>query len=45
MAYKIKWRRGGETAERYATKVIGKKILKKSNLSGAIFGVGLGYRF
>ncbi|MEA2036825.1 MAG: hypothetical protein U9O94_04915 [Nanoarchaeota archaeon] len=36
MAYKIKWRSGGETAERYSSKALAQAILKQANLSGSI---------
>ena len=36
MAYKIHWKRGGETAELYSSKALAKKILEKSRLSGSI---------
>ena len=42
MAYKIRWMTGGETAERYSTKGIANKVLKKTNLSGTIVKTNLG---
>jgi hypothetical protein len=42
MAYKIVWRSGGETAERYATKSIAGSVLKKSGLTGKIVKTKLG---
>lgn len=42
MAYKIKWMTGGETAERYATKKVAERVLKKTNLTGKIIKTKLG---
>ena len=42
MAYKIKWARGGETAERYSTKKLGEKVLKQSNMTGKLVKLKLG---
>jgi hypothetical protein len=41
MAYKIKWRTGGETAERYSSKALAQAILKSINLTGSIVKVKL----
>lgn len=42
IAYKIKWRTGGETAERYSSKQLAQAILDNSNLSGRIIKTRLG---
>lgn len=42
MVYKIRWKTGGETAERYVNLKIAKSVLKKSNLSGDIIKTKLG---
>jgi len=42
MVYKIVWRRGGETAERYSNKSLAKKVLKGSRLTGSIVKIKLG---
>lgn len=41
MAYKIKWRTGGSTAERYSSKALAQAILKSINLTGSIVKVKL----
>ena len=42
MVYKIIWKSGGETAERYATKAIAKRILSNVKNSGTVVKTKLG---
>lgn len=42
MVYVIKWRTGGKTVEKYATKALAKRVLLKSGLSGNIVETKLG---
>lgn len=42
MAYKIKWKSGGKTAEAYSNKSLAKRTLKKSSMKGNIVKAGLG---
>ena len=42
MAYKIVWSSGGETAERYSTKELARRVLKGSRYKGRVVKVSLG---
>lgn len=42
MAYKILWKSGGETAERYSSRTLAEKVLRGSKFSGRVVKVKLG---
>ena len=41
MAYKIKWKSGGETAELYSSKELALKVLKRSKKKGSVVKASL----